>query len=81
MKNLINNHKDFKKAVIETKNFVEVSEEFYYDNLEVLPPVFLSNGCFQVDECVTDDLYSTFGKKDGKYYGTICNKNFALNNF
>lgn len=77
----INNHKDLRNAVSQFKNFVEVTEEFYFDNLEVLPPIWLSNGCFMVDEPFSGDIYYVYGKKGGKYFGCLCNKNFALNNF
>lgn len=81
MKTPICNHKDLRQAVSEIQNFVEVTEEFYYDNLEVLPPIWLENGCFMVDEPYLGDIYYVYGKKDGKYYGCLCNENYALNHF
>jgi hypothetical protein len=75
------NYRELEAEVLEQKGFVEVTEDLYYEALEVLPPHYLSNGTFQVDECVTADLYHTFGQKDGKYYGCLCNANFSLNNF
>ncbi|KAB1228465.1 hypothetical protein [Chryseobacterium viscerum] len=81
MKKPINNHRDLRIEVAQTHNFVEVTEEFYYDSLEVLPPIWLENGCFMVDEPYSDDIYYVFGRKDDKFYGCLCNKNFALKNF
>lgn len=60
----------------------EVSEEVYYDQFEVLPPFRLPrcsrtagySAGFQVSEAACDDvtsdkmLYSTYGRKNGKYY-------------
>lgn len=74
-------YKELKANVIIEQNFVEVTEELYDEALEVLPPIWLDNGCFMVDEPITDDVYHVFGKKNGKYYGCLCNKGFALNNF
>lgn len=81
MKTPINNHKDLRAAIDHFQNFVEVTEEFYYDSLEVLPPIWLENGCFMVDEPYDGDIYYVYGKKDGKFYGCLCNKTFALKNF
>ncbi len=72
---------ELKQAVINKKSFVPVTEKLFYYSLEVLPPVYLKNGCFQMGECHSGDLYYTFGEKDGKYYGCLCNSNFAINNF
>lgn len=60
----------------------EVTEEVYYDQFEVLPPFRLPRcprtegyaAGFQVSEAACDDvignriLYSTYGRKNGKYY-------------
>lgn len=60
----------------------EVTEEVYYDQLEVLPPLRLPRcprtegypAGFQVSEAACNDpltdkmLYSTYGRRDGKYY-------------
>ncbi len=75
------NFDELKQAVINKKSFVPVTEKLFYYALEVLPPIYLKNGSFQMGECHSRDLYYTFGEKDGKYYGCLCNKNFALNNF
>lgn len=78
---IANTYKELKELVIESKTFVEVTEELYNEALEVLPPIWLSNGCFMVDEAITDDIHHVFGKKEGKYYGCLCNAWYALNNF
>ena len=70
-----------KQAVVTQKAFVPVTERLFYYALEVLPPKYLKNGTFQMDECETRDLYYTFGEKNGQYLGCLCNSNFALNNF
>lgn len=74
-------YKELEKQVLENQNFVEVTEDLYYEALEVLPPIWLENGCFMVDEPKIDNTYHVFGRKDGKFYGCLCNKSFALNNF
>ncbi|AQX00443.1 hypothetical protein BBD32_02670 [Elizabethkingia anophelis] len=76
-----NTYKELKAKVIARQSFVEVTEELYDEALEVLPPIWLENGCFMVDEAVTGDVYHVFGRKNGKFYGCLCNKGFALNNF
>jgi len=76
-----NTYKELKAKVIARQSFVEVTEELYDEALEVLPPIWLDNGCFMVDEAVTGDVYHVFGRKNGKFYGCLCNKGFALNNF
>lgn len=77
----INDFDTLKAEVSKTGQFVEVSEELFYYALGVLPPIYLKNGTFQMGECYSRDFYYTFGEKGGKYYGCLCNKNFALNNF
>lgn len=72
---------ELNEAVLKYGSFVPVTEDLFYEALEVLPPIWLKNGFFQVDEPKIDDLYHTFGKRNGRYYGCLCNKNFALNNF
>ena len=76
-----NTCQELEKAVLEYKCFVPVTEELFYYSLGVLPPIWLKNGCFQVDEPKIDDIYYTFGERNGRYYGCLCNKTFALNNF
>lgn len=76
-----NTFDSLKQAVIDKKAFVPVTERLFYYALEVLQPNYLKNSTFQMGECVTDDLYYTFGEKDGQYYGCLCNANFAINNF
>lgn len=75
------NFEQLEENVLIQKSFVEVTEDLYYYALENVPPIYLSNGSFQMGECYSGDLYYTFGEKDGKYFGCLCNKNFALNNF
>lgn len=77
----IDNFDELKEAVNKQRSFVPVTERLYYYALEVLPPIYLKNNTFQMGECYSDDLYYTFGEKNGKYYGCLCNKNFSLNNF
>jgi hypothetical protein len=74
-------YKELEKLVLEEQNFVEVTEDLYYEALEVLPPIWLANGCFMVDEPKHEDLYHVFGRKDGKFYGCLCGKGFAMDNF
>lgn len=78
---IASNYTELKALVLEQKGFVEVTEDLYFEALEVLPPKWLSNNTFQVDECVTGNLYHTFGQKNGKYYGCLCNANYSINNF
>lgn len=78
---LIDSCKDMQKAVFNGSCFVEVTERLFYEMLEVLPPIWLQNKCFQVSEAFQNDLYYTFGRKDGKFYGCICSENFALKIF
>ena len=75
------NFEAIKEAVIKSGGFVPVSERLYYYALGVLPPIYLKNSTFQMGECVVDDMFYTFGERGGKYYGCLCNKNYALNNF
>ena len=77
----INDFETLRKKVSEHGEFVEVTEELFYYALNVLPPIYLKNGTFQMGECYSGDLYYTFGQKDGKCYGCLCNKNFSINNF
>lgn len=76
-----NSFDELKQAVVTQKTFVPVSEQLYYYALEVLPPNYLKNGTFQMGECVSWNLYYTFGQKEGQYFGCLCNSNFALNNW
>ena len=46
----------------------EISEERYYDMLEVLPPCKYENGKFHVSERITGDLVSWFKCDGGKFY-------------
>ena len=51
----------------------EVTEEIYWEFLEVLPPAYWVGDLFQVGEAVRHNengrpCYSTFDKKDGKYF-------------
>lgn len=78
---ICNTYKELTQQVMEKGSFVEVTYELFEEALCVLPPVWLKNGCFQVGEEHSVGMSHTFGKKDGKYYGCLCNKNFALNNF
>lgn len=73
--------KELEKMVIEKQSFVEVTEDLYYEALEVLPPIWLENGCFMVDEPVTEGIYHVFGRKGEKTFGCVCTRSFALNNF
>ena len=79
--NLIDNFDTLKKEVGENGKFLEVTEELFYYALNVLPPIYLPNGTFQMGECYSGDLFYTFGQKDGKYFGCLCNKNFSIQNF
>lgn len=79
--NLINDFDTLREAVNKDSEFVEVTEELFYYALGVVPPIYLSNGTFQMGECYSGSLFYTFGKKEGKYFGCLCNSNFSLNNF
>lgn len=76
-----NTFDELNEEVLKKGSFVEVSEELYYYSLNVLPPRYLKNGLFQIIEEYSNGLYHTFGKKNGKYYGCLCNANYAINNF
>ena len=78
---LVNTFEDLRKQVSETKNFVEITEDLFYYALGAVPPIYLNNGTWQMGECYSGNLYYTFGKRDGKYYGCLCNANFSINNF
>jgi len=81
MENLITNYEELRKAVNDRKSFVEVSEDLYYEALGSVPPIYLKNGTFQVSEPFGRGLFYTFGRKDGKYYGCICNANYSILHF
>lgn len=46
----------------------EITEERYWDMLEVLPPCRFKNGRFHVSERITGNLVSWFFKKNGKHF-------------
>lgn len=77
----VNSFDTLKTAVNDNRAFVEVTEDLFYNALGAVPPIYLKNGTFQMGECYTADLYYTFGQRNGKYYGCLCNSNFSLNNF
>jgi hypothetical protein len=78
---MVRTYDQLKEAVLIHKNFVEVSEDLYFDALTCVPPNYLINGAFQLGEEYSDNLFYTFGEKDGKYFGCLCNANFSINNF
>lgn len=49
----------------------EVTEEQYWDALEVLPPKKWHDGGFYMGECYTGTLYSFYQKWHGKYYTSL----------
>lgn len=77
----VENFKQLEQSALNQKSFVEVTEDLYYYALENMPPIYLKNGTFQMGECYFGDFFYTFGKKDGKYFGCLCNKRFSLENF
>ena len=56
-------------------NFIECTEDEYYNALECLPPkrwTRLKNGeFFFMGECYTANLYSCYVSKGGKYYTAL----------
>lgn len=64
-----------------SQSFVRVTQDLYEDALGAVPPIYLTNGTFQMGERYFKDLYYTFGKKGKKYYGCLCNKSYSINNF
>lgn len=75
---MINSYNDLKKEVSIKGTFVEVSEQLFYDALGSVPPIYIASNMFQMGEAYSNDLYYTFFSDGGKYYGCLCNKNFAL---
>ena len=49
----------------------EISEEFYEQQLNILPPLFYHNGGFYVRESETDDIYSFYQRLNNKYYASL----------
>ena len=49
----------------------EVTEEKYWDALEVLPPKKWYDGGFYMGECYMGTLYSFYQKWNGKYYTSL----------
>lgn len=75
------NFEQLKEQVLIHKNFVEITEELYNTALGAVPPIYLNNGTWQMGEPYSGTLYYTFGMKDGRYLGCLCNSNFSINNF
>lgn len=53
-----------------SKDWVEVSEEDYYDALEVLPPLKWYDGGFYISEATWADMHAFYIKYNGKYYSS-----------
>lgn len=70
-----------KLAVMQKPGFHPVTEKLFYYALEVLPPIYLKNGTFQMGEEVVNNMFYTFGERSGKYYGCLCNANYSIHNF
>jgi hypothetical protein len=70
-----------KQATIDKRGFTEVSKNLFFEAMGAVPPISLPNNTWQMGECVTRDMYYTFGCNNGKYYGCLCNANFSINNF
>ena len=49
----------------------EISEEFYEQQLCVLPPMKYHNGGFYVSEAETGDVYAFYQRLDNKYYASL----------
>lgn len=77
----VNTFQELKRSVNIVRGFVEVTEELYFEALGAVPPNYLKNGTWQMGEEYSNGLFYTFGEKDGKYYGCLCNANYAINNF
>ena len=61
----------------------QVSEAFYWQNLEVLPPVYVHGG-FMVGEPYTytptgDSVRALFAEVNGQHYGQMCARREAAN--
>lgn len=64
---------DYKKEqdkVILTKPF-EITEEVYFEMLEVLPPLRFTQNGFIMSEFYTENYTTQFFKKDDKFYGAM----------
>lgn len=77
---LVENFEQLKEQVLIYKDFVEVTEDLFEYALGVLPPKMFGDGLFAMGECYSMDLYYYFVENDGKFYGCLCNKNFAIAN-
>lgn len=77
----VDSFEELKRSVNDVRGFVEVTKRLYFEALGAVPPNFLKNGTWQMGEEYSNGLFYTFGEKDGKYYGCLCNANFAINNF
>lgn len=59
------------------RNPVQVTEDEYYEALEVLPPLRMSSRGFQMSERETTTITREYYKEDGKYfyhYVDLCNR-------
>ena len=79
----IDTYNELKNSTIKHQNFIEVSEELYNNAISSNNINHLPNNTFQILDTIIDgrELYYTFGKKDNKYYGCLCNANFSIANF
>jgi len=78
---LVDDFEMLKKETMRAKNFVRVTERLHDYALEVLPPIYLKNGTFQMGECYSGRMYFTFGEKDGHFWGCLCDSLFSTQNF
>jgi hypothetical protein len=74
------NCEEIKEYTALYKSFVEVTEELFFEQLCAVPPIYLPNGIWQCGEAYSGSLHYTFVERNGKYYGCLCNANFAINN-
>lgn len=77
----VDSFEELKRSVNVARGFVEVTEDLYFEALTAVPPNYLKNGTWQMGEEYSNGLFYTFGQKGGKYFGCLCNANFAINNF
>lgn len=82
------NEIDFEALVEEHNNSIcgnwcEISEEFYEQQMNVLPPMYYHDGGFFISEAETADIHGFYQKLNGKYYTSLqrlgsCRDNILL---